>query len=107
MYINIIHLMCWNYLIALITHSRNRQHRNKNIHCNNNARPLLCFTEKNPSKNTRPTRPDKTFFEKQLSDKTFVRDILQKGVLPPKNPIRQPDKASDKMPTRATKPNWA
>ena len=26
--IYVIHLMCWNYLIALITHSRNRNNRN-------------------------------------------------------------------------------
>ena len=34
-FIYVIHLMCWNYLIALIdliTHSRNR---NNSIHCNN------------------------------------------------------------------------
>ena len=40
--IYVIHLMCWNYLIALIdliTHSRNR---NNNIHCNNKgARPFI------------------------------------------------------------------
>ena len=36
--IYVIHLMCWNYLIALIdliTHSRNRNNRNNSIHCNN------------------------------------------------------------------------
>ena len=33
--IYVIHLMCWNYLIALIdliTHSRNRNNRNNSIH---------------------------------------------------------------------------
>ena len=48
-FIYVIHLMCWNYLIALIdliTHSRNRNNRNNSIHCNNkggarlSARPL-------------------------------------------------------------------
>ena len=37
-FIYVIHLMCWNYLIALIdliTHSRNRNNRNNSIHCNN------------------------------------------------------------------------
>ena len=37
-FIYVIHLMCWNYLIALIdliTHSRNRNNRNSSIHCNN------------------------------------------------------------------------
>ena len=35
-FIYVIHLMCWNYLIALIhliTHSRNRNNRNNSIHC--------------------------------------------------------------------------
>ena len=44
-FIYVIHLMCWNYLIALIdliTHSRNRNNRNNSIHCNNKgARCLL------------------------------------------------------------------
>ena len=49
-FIYVIHLMCWNYLIALIdliTHSRNRNNRNNSIHCNNKggralrARPPL------------------------------------------------------------------
>ena len=31
-FIYVIHLMCWNYLIDMITHSRNR---NNSIHCNN------------------------------------------------------------------------
>ena len=31
-FIYVIHLMCWNYLIDLSTHSRNR---NNSIHCNN------------------------------------------------------------------------
>ena len=51
-FIYVIHLMCWNYLIALIdliTHSRNRNNRNNSIHCNNkggrarSARPPLLF----------------------------------------------------------------
>ena len=33
--ISVIHLMCWNYLIDLILHSRNR---NNSIHCNNASR---------------------------------------------------------------------
>ena len=49
-FICVIHMMCWNYLIALIdliTHSRNRNNRNNSIHCNNKggrakrAPPLL------------------------------------------------------------------
>ena len=49
-FIYVIHLMCWNYLIALIrliTHSRNRNNRNNSIHCNNKgarakrARPFI------------------------------------------------------------------
>ena len=48
-FIYVIHLMCWNYLIALIdmiSHSRNR---NNSIHCNNKGArarearaPLYC-----------------------------------------------------------------
>ena len=49
-FIYVIHLMCWNYLIALIdliTHSRNRNNRNNSGDGNNRggARfPLCCFS---------------------------------------------------------------
>ena len=59
-FIYVIHLMCWNYLIALIdliTHSRNRNNRNNSGDGNNKggcalrARPLLVASEvANPSK---------------------------------------------------------
>ena len=51
-FIYVIHLMCWNYLIALIdliTHSRNRNNRSNSRDGDNNrgrllrARPLLLF----------------------------------------------------------------
>ena len=50
-FIYVIHLMCWNYLIDLITHNRNRNSKNRSnsIHCNNkggrarSARPPLLF----------------------------------------------------------------
>ena len=29
-FIYVIHLMCWNYLIGLITHNRNRSSNNRN-----------------------------------------------------------------------------
>ena len=34
-FIYVIHLMCWNYLIALITHSRNSNNRSNSGHGNN------------------------------------------------------------------------
>ena len=38
-FIYVIHLMCWNYLIDLITHNtninRSSNNRNNSIHCNN------------------------------------------------------------------------
>ena len=37
-FIYVIHLMCWNYLIApmdLITHSRNTNNRSNSTHCSN------------------------------------------------------------------------
>ena len=36
-FIYVIHLMCWNYLIDLITDNRNRNSKNRSnsIHCNN------------------------------------------------------------------------
>ena len=33
-FIYVIHLMCWNYLIDLITDNRNRNKINSTIHCN-------------------------------------------------------------------------
>ena len=50
-FIYVIHLMCWNYLIDLITDNRNRNSKNRSnsIHCNNkggrarSARPPLLF----------------------------------------------------------------
>ena len=39
-FIYVIHLMCWNYLIDLITHNRNRnRNRNSNNRNNTRARP--------------------------------------------------------------------
>ena len=38
-FIYVIHLMCWNYLIDLITNNRNRSSNNRSncIHCNGNG----------------------------------------------------------------------
>ena len=49
-FIYVIHLMCRNYLVDLITHNRkrNRSNRNNSIHCNTkggrarSARPPFC-----------------------------------------------------------------
>ena len=59
-FIYVIHLMCWNYLIALIdliTHSRNRNNRNNSGHGNNeggrarSARPpFVAFRSQNAPK---------------------------------------------------------
>ena len=42
-FIYVIHLMCWNYLIDLITHYRNRNSKNRSnsIHCNNKGARAL------------------------------------------------------------------
>ena len=41
-FIYVIHLMCWNYLIALIDLITQSRKRNNSIHCNNRGgRPLL------------------------------------------------------------------
>ena len=34
-FIYVIHLMCWNYLILLVTQNRHRNHRSNSIRCNN------------------------------------------------------------------------